>query len=91
MYTASCDFCKGDQVSRKVVPHLGLEPENWLVWRVLVRGHPTKFDRLMCERCQEERSIVITKYPGPSIGDVVLDEIADGIRDIVQDEVGEVR
>ncbi len=89
MYTASCDFCKSDDVSRAVISNIGIAPEGWLVWKLLVRGRAINFDRLMCEGCQEERNIELKKVGSTTIADVILDEIADGIRDIAQDEVGE--
>ncbi len=89
MYTASCDFCKPDTTTVADVPHLGLAPKGWLVWKLIVRGHAIAFDRIMCEACQEERNIELKKFGSTTIADVILDEIADGIRDIAQDEVGE--
>jgi len=86
MYTASCDFCAPNPANIAEVPTGLSTPKGWLPFRIVcgvnAYAGPT---RLMCPECATRRNIEIKPHTPLKLADAILEELDDGIRDIVSD------
>ncbi len=97
MRKAICDFCvsesPADLPNEEVLPINVSIPKGWLEWR-MTTGHgvnATGNSRLMCPLCCETRNIDVKPYSAPTLSDVLLEELYDGIRDICSDAIGDAQ
>ncbi len=87
-----CDFCKMNPPVEQVLPLNTTTPKGWAEWRVTTGhgGNVSGISKTMCPSCAEERNVTIKPYAAASIGDTILEELYDGIRDIVSDAIGDM-
>ena len=90
-----CDFCvsesPADLPNEEVLPMNTNTPKGWVDWRVTT-GHGANITgtaRSMCPSCCEERNINVKPYSQSTLSDILLEELYDGIRDIVSDNAGD--
>ncbi len=93
MRKAICDFCHTNEPEEAVLPINVTTPKGWLEWKITTGfgAHIRGQSKLMCPLCCESRNIDVKPYSNPTLSDILLDELHDGIRDIVSDEVGDLQ